>query len=270
MIRLYFLVLTLLLGLGYGSAFAFDHQHTVWDGLLQKHVRWINGGSASQVDYSGFQRDAARLNEYLNALSRVSQAEFDGWSRDQQLAFLINAYNGFTVELILTKYPNLNSIKDLGSFFRSPWKKRFFTLLGKERHLDEIEHDLIRAPGVYAEPRIHVAVVCASVGCPALRDEAFVAEKLDDQLEDSMRRFLADRSRNRFNERSGSLEVSKIFDWYRDDFSKGYGGYFSLASVFAKYAPLLADDPAYQQLIREKRAAITFLEYDWSLNDTSG
>jgi hypothetical protein len=268
--RLGFLLLTLLLGLGNGPASAFDHQHTAWDRLLHKHVRWINGGSASQVDYGGLQRDAALLEDYLNGLSRVSRAEFDGWNRERQLAFLINAYNGFTVELILTKYPDLSSIKDLGSFFKSPWKKRFFTLLGQERHLDEIEHDLIRAPGVYAEPRIHVAVVCASVGCPALRDEAFVAEKLDEQLEDSMRRFLSDRSRNRFNERSGSLEVSKIFDWYRDDFSKGHGGYFSLASVFAAYAPLLADNPSSQQLIRKKRAAIIFLDYDWSLNDTSG
>ena len=264
------LLLTLLLGLGNGPASAFDHRHTAWERLLQQHVRWINGGVASQVDYGGFQRDAARLEDYLSGLSRVSRAEFDGWSREQRLAFLINAYNGFTVALILTKYPDLNSIKDLGSFFRSPWKRRFFTLLGNERHLDELEHDLIRAPGVYDEPRIHVAVVCASVGCPALRDEAFVAEKLDAQLEDSMRRFLSDRSRNRFDGRSGSLEVSKIFDWYREDFSKGYGGYFSLASVFAAYASWLADDPSSQQLIREKRAPIIYLDYDWRLNDTSG
>lgn len=252
------------------AAFAFDQQHSRWDALLKKHVVWITNGTASQVDYAGFKRDSAALQQYLQELSAVTQQEFDAWSEPQQLAFLINAYNAFTIDLILTRYPDLKSIKDLGSLLQSPWKKRFFTLLGKERHLDELEHEMIRAKGVYDEPRIHVAVVCASIGCPALRDDAFVAERLDAQLEDSFKRFLADRSRNRYNASSGKLEVSKIFDWYQEDFNSGYQGFDSLPGVFARYADVLADDPAAQQRIRQGQAAISHLSYDWALNDVRG
>ncbi|MGD8911013.1 MAG: DUF547 domain-containing protein, partial [Chromatiales bacterium] len=94
-----------------------------------------------------------------------------------------NPYNAFTIELILTKYPGIESIKELGGLFRSPWKRRFFTLLGERRHLDNLEQDMIRAFGVFDEPRIHFALNCASIGCPMLRNEAYVAERLDLQLE---------------------------------------------------------------------------------------
>jgi hypothetical protein len=252
---------------GASSAQAFDHGHGEWQRLVEKHVIWIDDGTGSQVDYDGFKKDRSRLQSYLEALSAVSSKAFDGWPRDRRLAFLINAYNAFTVELILTRYPDLSSIKDLGSFLKSPWKKNFFSLLGDERNLDWIEHDMIRKPGVYNDPRIHMAVNCASVGCPALRDEAFVGEKLDDQLEDNLTRFLKDRSRNRYNSRNGKLEVSKIFDWYGGDFSKGYRGYDTREGFFAKYADLLTDDPSEQERIRSKQVKINFLEYDWRLND---
>jgi hypothetical protein len=268
--RLLGLVAGLVVGVASVTAQAFDHRHGVWDELLKKHVVWINGGTASQVDYAGFQRDSWKLRRYLDALSGVSRAEFNTWTRDQQLAFLINAYNAFTIELVLTRYPNLNSIKDLGWLFKSPWKKEFFTLLGEETHLDHLEHGLIRAPGVYNEPRIHVAVVCAAIGCPALRDEAFESAKLDAQLEDSLHRFLSDRTRNRYDPGSGKLEVSKIFDWYQDDFNKGYNGYYSVRTVFAKYADVLADVPADRRRIRDQQVDIRYLDYDWGLNDVRG
>lgn len=262
-------LLLLLIADGVNAQTTFDHQHPQWDELVKKHVVWIDDGHASQVDYNGFQGDRQQLQDYLDNLSSVTQSTFDSWSQEQQLAFLINAYNAFTIELVLTRYPELDSIKDLGSWFQSPWKKRFFTLLGEERHLDDVEHGLIRAPGVYDEPRIHVAVVCASIGCPALRDEAFTAERLDAQLEDSFKRFLGDKSRNRYNSSSQTLEVSKIFDWYGEDFEQGHGGFDSLESVFARYAELLADTPEAQQQIREEQVPIKHLNYDWALNDTS-
>lgn len=118
------------------------------------------------------------------------------------------------------------------------------------------------------EPRVHVAVVCASVGCPMLRDEAFVAGRLEAQLEDAMRRFLSDRSRNRYNPATGKLEVSKVFDWYGKDFEKGHKGYTSVKATLAKYAELLADRPEDRAAVREQKAAIAFLDYDWGLNDT--
>ncbi|HCZ15103.1 MAG TPA: DUF547 domain-containing protein [Accumulibacter sp.] len=249
------------------AANAFDHRHAAWDALLAKHVRVLDGGNASQVRYTGMQVDRALLAAYLASLSAVTEADYASWSRSLRLAFLINAYNAFTVELVLGKYPDLKSIKDLGSVFQSPWKKTFFTLLGEQRSLDDVEHGLVRAPGAFDDPRIHVALVCASVGCPMLRNEAFTGERLDAQLDDAMRRFFADRSRNRFDSANGKLQVSKIFDWYGKDFAQGHAGFDSLAATFARYAEQLADTPGARARVRSGDYRLEFLDYDWRLND---
>ena len=243
---------------------AFDHSHPQWDALAKKHVAWLPGGHASQVDYRGFQADRGALKAYLATLSAVNPSDYESFSRAQKLAFLINAYNAYTVELILGAYPEVKSIKDLGSVIRSPWKKKFFTLLGEPRSLDDIEQGMIRAPGTFDEPRIHMALNCASIGCPALRDEAYVADKLDAQLENGVTRFLSDRSRNRFDARSGRLQVSKIFDWYGKDFAARAG---SVEAWLARYAGALADDPEQRRLVGEARAKPGYLDYDWALND---
>ena len=260
--------LALVLGLALASpAFALDQGDAAWDALLKKHVSWAPGGHASTVSYTGFQQDRGALKAYLDTLSAVSRQEFDGWSKPQRLAFLINAYNAFTVELILTRYPDLKSIRDLGSLIRSPWKKQFFALLGGPRSLDDIEHGMIRAKGAYDDPRIHMGVNCASIGCPALRPEAYVAERLDAQLDDQVLRFLSDPARNRYNAERRMLEVSKIFDWYRGDFEQGYRGIDSVEAFLAAYAAQLAQRPEDQQAIRAKKVKIAYLEYDWTLND---
>ena len=248
-------------------ALAFDHTYKTWDELLHKHVKVISAGNASHVNYKGFVQDHATLKAFIAEVEKVTKPEFDGWSKPQQEAFLINAYNALTIELILSKYPDLKSIRDLGSFISKPWGKKFFTLFGKESTLDTIEHEMLRAEGVYDEPRVHFAVVCASVGCPMLRNEAFTAEKLDVQLEDGMKRFLSDRSRNRYNPQTKTLEISKIFDWYGKDFTKGHKGFTSVRQALAKYAAQLADKPEDQAVVREQRADVTFLDYDWNLND---
>lgn len=134
------------------TAAGFDHRHKAWDALLKQHVVIAPGGNASTVRYAALQDRHGALDAYLKSLSAVSAPTYAGWSRSQQLAFLINAYNAFTVALILTRYPDLESIKDLGSFLQSPWKKRFFRLLDRERSLDEIEHEMIRAPGAFDDP----------------------------------------------------------------------------------------------------------------------
>jgi hypothetical protein len=242
---------------------AFDHGYTAWDALLKKHVRWLPDQKQSRVAYAGMAADRAALKAVLADFSALSPAAFGGFTRPQQMAFLINAYNAFTIELILTAYPKLKSIKDLGSFVTSPWKKPFFTLLGEQRHLDWIEHEQLRPK--YNEPRVHTAIVCASIGCPALRDEAFTADKLEAQLEDGMRRFLGDATRNRAS--AGKLEVSSIFKWFREDFEKGHQGFQKVEDVFARYAPLLSSDPAVQQQLKGRQLKPEFLDYDWSLND---
>ena len=224
-------------------ALAFDHTHRAWDELLKKHVRYLEGGNASQVAYAGFVKDHAALKAVLEEDQKVTRAEFDSWSKPQQQAFLINLYNAATIEKILTRYPGIKSIRDFGSVFGNPWKDKFFTLFGEPAYLDRVEHEMLRKEGVYDDPRVHVAVVCASVGCPMLRNEAFVADRLEAQLEDAFRRFMSDRKRNRYDPASGKLEVSKIFDWYGKDFEKGHKGFGSLKGTFARYADLLADKP---------------------------
>jgi hypothetical protein len=258
--------LALALAAGAAPAQGFDHAHGAWDALLKKHVVVLPGGHASQTDYAGMARDRAALKAYLDSLSKVTEAEFRGWARAQQMAFLVNAYNAFTVEKILTRYPDIRSIWDFGKLFGNPFTDRFFTLFGRRFTLDAIEHETLRKPGAYDEPRVHYAVNCASIGCPMLREEAYVAERLEAQLEEQAVRFLSDRSRNRVSA-DGRLEVSRIFDWFKEDWTSGYQGIRSREQYFAKYASLLADSPERRRLVAEGRAPLAFLEYDWSLND---
>jgi len=248
------------------AAQSFDHGYAAWDALLKVHVRWLPDGKQSRVDYAGFARERAALRRVLEAFSAVGAADFDRWPAAQRMAFLINAYNAFTVELILTRYPDLASIKDLGSLFRSPWKIEFFNLLGAKRHLDWVEHEALRPK--FADPRLHAAVNCASIGCPALRPEAFTAARLEVQLEDGIQRFLGDRTRNRV--RNGRLEVNPIFKWYREDFEQGHQGFSRLEDVFARHAALLSDRADEQAKLRERAMPVTFLDYDWSLNASGG
>ena len=244
----------------------FDHSHAAWTALLKKHVLVLRGGQASQVRYAGMLADRAALKTYLDSLSAVSSATFGGWSKPQQMAFLINAYNANTVELILTKWPKLASIKDIGTFIESPWKPKWITLLGNKVSLDDIEHQMLRARGRYDDPRVHFAVNCASIGCPALREEAFDADRLEAQLDDQTLRFMSDRSRNRYDHAGGKLEVSKIFDWFGDDFKQGFKGITALPVFLAKFANVLADAPADREKIRAGGVGVSFLEYDWKLN----
>lgn len=238
--------------------------HTAWDVLLRRHVVSVRGGHASEVDYAGMRRDRTALKQYLAALSVLSEKDFEAMSRPARLAFLINAYNAWTVELILSAGPGLASIRDLGSVLRSPWKRTFIPLLGAQRALDDIEHEMIRTPGRYDEPRIHFAVNCASVGCPALREEAYVAERLEPQLEDATRRFLGDATRNRLG--TQALEVSSLFKWYREDFERPWPAGPGLKGFFASYGEVLGLRPADRDALLRGDLPIRFLDYDWRLN----
>ena len=258
------LTLLLLVASATGQARGFDHR--AWDALLREHVVATRGGHATQVDYGAMRADRARLKRYLGATSAVSREQFDHWPKAEQLAFLINAYNAWTVELILTSYPRLNSIKDLGSLFQSPWSKRFIPLLGEERSLDDIEHKLIRGSGRYREPRIHFAVNCASIGCPALRSEAYSAARLDQQLQEATENFLADRSRNRLD--GDTLRVSSIFKWYEEDFEQGWRGATSLPRFLALYRNALSLSASDVRRLLDGEIDIDFNDYDWRLNRT--
>ncbi|MEM9181865.1 MAG: DUF547 domain-containing protein [Pseudomonadota bacterium] len=226
--------------------------------LLKGAVRFNDERTASEVDYAWLADRRQDLKGVLEALSGVAQETYNQWPESAQLAFLINAYNAFTLELILTRYPDLESIKDLGSLFRSPWKQEFFTLLGAERSLDEVEHEMIR--GTFAEPRIHAAVNCASCGCPALLAEPFAAATLDEQLATAMGGFLADRQRNYYDTASGRVWVSPIFDWYEEDFAAAEG---TLENYLVTYSDRLGLPPTTPA----SDLKVKFTDYDWQLND---
>ncbi|WP_396587438.1 DUF547 domain-containing protein [Bermanella sp. R86510] len=246
------------------SSYGFDHSS--WTELLQEHVIVEQGGAVTWVDYAAIQQNHNKLERYLASLSNVNREQFNSWTPDKQLAFLINAYNAFTVKLILTEYTDIESIKDLGSWFSSPWKKEFISLLGDMVSLDQIEHGMIREEDVYNDPRIHFAVNCASIGCPALRNEAYIGKDLDSQLNQQTRLFLSDQSRNYLDQ--GALYLSSIFKWYKEDFEKGWKGYTSLEMFLLDYADALALSDSEQSSLQKNNIDIEFLDYDWKLNDS--
>ena len=249
------LAFTLLGGLSATPSDSFDHTHARWDAVVHEAVS--PDGAISLVDYAALKRKPGEFDAYLAELTAVTAAEFGGWSESQRLAFLINAYNAWTVKLIVDNYP-VESIKELGGWLSSPWKQDFFELLGETRNLDDIEHGMIRQN--FKEPRIHFAVNCASLGCPPLRAEAFRADRLDEQLEDNTRIFLQDVRRNKFDAARNTLHLSSIFKWYGSDFVATDG------SVEAFVASRITADPAKRREIASRQVRIRFLDYDWTLN----
>ncbi len=251
-----FLIALCFLGSPTDSLAAFDQTHAQWSSVLKSSV--VQKGLATQVNYKAIKANPVIFEAYLSSLSAVTDAEFLTFTENQKLAFLINGYNAFTVKLIVDNYP-VKSIRDLGSVFSSAWKKKFFKLFGLDRNLDNVEHDMIRKS--FNEPRIHFAVVCASVGCPALRVEAYQASRLEAQLESAAHDFLSDTTRNRFLSDSKKLEISSIFKWYGDDFVKKFG------SLEAFLADRFTTNESDRILIRARKVPVRFLDYDWSLNE---
>jgi len=247
-----------------------QNMHDVWNNLVNKNVIVINNGHSTEVDYAAMQAQRDELNTYLASLSMVTLNEFNRFEKPKQLAFLINAYNAWTVNLILTKYPKIKSIKDLGNFFSSPWSKDFVPLLGETRSLNNIEHDLIRGAvddlgnPKYNDPRIHFAVNCASIGCPALRTEAYTADKLEQQLEEQTILFLSDTTRN--VAKANKLSVSSIFKWYEEDFEQNFRGTNSLSEFMLLYSEALELLPSQVNALKNEDMKIKFLDYNWNLN----
>lgn len=221
------------------------HQHKLWDELTKKHVT-----EKGFLDYQGIIKDYSKLNKYLQQLSANHPNE--KWSSNQRKAYWINAYNAFTVKLIIDNYP-VKSIKDLGgSIYRinTPWDIKFIKIGDAEYHLNDLEHNILRKE--WEDARIHAAVNCASVSCPRLRAGAFTADKLESQLDEQMRDFINDETKNVINEKSAKL--SKLFKWFSGDFKNNAP---SVIAYINKYSETkLSED-----------ADIDYLEYDWNLND---
>jgi len=239
----------------------FDHSHAILDTLL---ATYVEGGL---VDYSALAMHRGELQDYLDSLGRLDKVEFDSFTRDQRLALLINAYNAFTLELILRNYP-VESIRDI----EGNWTDQIWSLAGRKLSLNDLENKIIRPD--FKEPRIHFALVCAAKGCPPLLPAAYTAARLEEQLSAASQDYARDRRFNRLDPDSATLGVSKLFEWYRDDFIQAWtdvrlpeGGdtsaqYRGIIGFFLDHL-----DEKEVAFLRSNAVRISYMDYDWSLND---
>jgi hypothetical protein len=218
------------------SGSAKSMNHAKWNVLLQNNV-----SKSGTVNYKGFQKDSEELRLYLNELS--ANVPEKSWSKNAILAYWINAYNAYTVQLILANYPT-KSIKDI----KDPWGKKFFSLGNKKYSLEEIEHEILRKMD---EPRIHFAINCASFSCPNLLNEAYTEEKLEQQLVAVSKSFINDKTKNSIS--PNKIEISKIFDWFAGDFKKKG----SMIDFLNQYSTVKINT----------KAKINYKDYNWNLNE---
>jgi len=216
-------------------------QTAIFNDLLQKHVT-----KDGIVDYKSFKNDETKLHEYISYLEKTAPA--NSWSENKQKAYWINAYNAYTIKLILENYP-LKSIMDIKKDGKTAWKIPFAKVGGKTYTLDHIEHEILRKN--LFDPRIHVGVNCASISCPKLLNMAFTEENVDASLEKLMKEFINDSSRNKIS--NNKVQISSIFDWFKEDFTKNG----SVIDYLNKYS---------EKEIKSN-AKISYLKYDWSLNN---
>jgi hypothetical protein len=218
--------------------------HGLYAELLEKYVK--NG----EVNYQGFKNEESKLDQYLKILEDTDSKSL---CRNGQFAFYVNAYNAWTIKLILSGYPGVKSIRDLGGWLKNPWKKPICRIDGDVLTLDDIEHNILRPR--FKDPRIHFAVNCASKGCPPLRAEPYLGVSLNEQLEESTEGFINNPYYNHL--KGNTLYVSQIFEWFSGDFNDDIIGFF------AKYArgELKRDLEAKRENIKVK-----YIDYDWSLN----
>ena len=238
-----FLVVSFLSSSPVAAADTIDH--VVFGDLLNKYVK--NG----RVDYAGFKADQAKLDQYISYLEKIDPETL---SRNEQFAFYINAYNAWTIKLVLTGYPGLKSIKDLGSILQSPWSKEFVRINGKTLTLDDIEQKILRPR--FKDPRVHFAINCASKSCPPLNSEPYSGATLDAQLDKVTRDFVNGSKNYRLD--GDSLWLSSIFKWYSDDFNNDPAGF---CHIYAEASLKKALDEI------GNRIKVKYLDYDWSLNE---
>jgi Protein of unknown function, DUF547 len=220
--------------------------HEVWGVLLKKHVN-----TDGWVDYRAFRADSVLFDTYLNLLSSAHPND-KNWSRNEQMAYWINAYNAFTIKLVADYYP-VASIKDIKNgipFVNTVWDIKFIKIEQYTYDLNNIEHNILRP--IYKDARIHAAVNCASYSCPPLLNEAYVADRLNAQLDTTMTRFVNDPLRNRIS--SEKAELSEIFKWFKRDFEEDGGSRIDFVNRYArmKITP---------------KIAVSYIDYDWGLND---
>lgn len=254
-----------------GSSEAGAQDHSLWDRVLKTVT--LNG----LVSYAKLREEPKALDSYIESLGAVRTADYAVWSREDKIAFWINAYNSLTFKAVSDHYPIVPSaLKSLrypkNSIRQIPgvWDKLQFRVMGREMTLNEIEHDILRKE--FKEPRVHMALVCASRGCPPLRGEAFIGPKLNSQLDDQARLFLASPDKFRIDERAGVVHLSPIFQWFGSDFqadyspSEGFTRHNAAQRASLNFISRYLDD-GRRRLLEPGDFKIKYLDYDWSLNE---
>ncbi len=238
------------------SIYAFDQSHKLFSEVLASFVK------DGKVNYKGLKNDPGKLQEYINQVSSVSEKTLNSWSKNQKLAYWINAYNAFTLKIIIDYYP-IKSIKKIKG--GKVWDRVKFKAGGNNQTLNDIEHKRLRAE--LKEPLIHFAINCASIGCPVLSNEAYKAENLYEHMKRSAEELLKNRDQFRIDYQAEKIYFSKIFKWFRDDFDKfkevsSYKKNNGIVSFATKYLPKARAD-----FIKNNKLDVKFLHYDWNLNE---
>lgn len=221
--------------------------HAIWHQVLQKYV-----SAEGNVNYKSLKNNRKELDTYLKLLQ--ANHPQSSWTEQERLAYWINAYNAFTVDLILQHYP-VKSIRDIGGLIKIPgvqsaWDISFIVIEGKKYSLGDIEHKILRKE--FNEPRIHFAINCASYSCPKLINQAFTAAKIEEQLQQVSIDFINDKQRNSLAK--DKVILSKIFDWYKSDFTADGKTLIQYINQFSK-------------IKINNNAKLTFAEYNWNLNE---
>lgn len=216
------------------------------------------------VDYEGLQDNREALDRFNQSLGDVSPETYAAWSDREKIAFLINAYNSFTLQSIIDQEPIKASIRDIPGV----WRIRQFEIAGQRKTLDNIEHQTLRVD--FNEPRIHAAVNCSAISCPPLRREPYTGEQLDQQLEDQVKQWLSSPHGVQIDREAGEVRISALFDWFGEDWLETYGGQEGYAGSDKERAALHfisqyvdPDDRAY---LEDGNYRVRYLDYDWSLN----
>lgn len=230
------------------QAASFDQTHAQWTRVLQSHVR------QGLVQYAALHSDSGALDAYLETTAAVTRQQFESWHTWDQLAFLINLYNAGTIRLILDEYP-IASIQDIGFLPHAAWRRKCVWLWGSKVSLNHIEHDQIR-PRSEQVPEIHFALVCAAMGCPPLRSEAYTGTKIKKQLDEQANQFLSTSTKNRLDLQQKRLFLSPLFDWYASDFKNDHP---SVTDYLSQRFP-----ERYPKDL--SKFEIIYTEYDWALN----
>lgn len=243
-----------------------------YDAVLKKFVN-----EKAMVNYNKLKAQRHQLDAFVTSLGKLSRQTYDKWNDKQKIAFWLNAYNGLTMKSIIDNYPiksswlksriwPRNSIRQISGV----WDKITYNVMGKKLTLEHIEHEILRKR--FNEPRIHMAMVCAAMGCPPLRGAPYQGVKLDEQLDDQTRKFLNNPDKFKINSSKDTLYLSEIFKWFAEDFISKYSPKNNIGNLDKKKSAMLNFIASYlteaqKRYVLSGKFKVKYINYDWSLNE---